>query len=625
MMSKMFKPSMLACSVVLALAGCGGGGGSHGDGGVTPPPDEGLATPTACESVPESSDPMVPKITPQLCGNALAVFNDPAIQAAGEEWKTAGNAEARFVTNMEWSRIASPSHEEYNRRDRMLRDMIERWGFSPSDFSTRHDGVIEASDVNIVDGQPVYNHCVEIKGSYRDQPDAVTYQGQYPKIVFEGHIDVVNPESLAIWAATTAHGIYEPIKLQPIGETVVETPEVLAAITEELHFTQYGDLIKDDNFRKAYVRYNSAAEATAASAWRIYVPGISDMQTCSTDVMYIAKAFKDYKIKPYYDVWICGSAGEEGKGNLNGMKQLFGYDQDKGTGSNPLNVVMYINSEASLNGSNWLGSYRFEMKYSAPRTPGANPASALLAAANAIDRIGHIKSGRDAFGDTKTRTTYTVGRAYCDDPDANGVVPSCTIEVDMRSPRLGNASGDDYELLWMRSQIEPQFQKALDGAAGDLSILDGSTAGFVGENDRVNAAGGAAVTRELMWFGDRPAHTHDNYDTDPAIQVAWQAQAATGLLSIEKLTASEGSSTNTNVPAAIGIPSTGASIRGLVSSAGTHAFWEWGIPGSAESEAKQMQNALVTVLLASGFHTTDGKTLVPPAVGPMGVRTAEKQ
>lgn len=620
MISKMFKPSMLTCAVALALAGCGGG-----DGGGNDTPDVGLATPNPCGSVPQSNDPMVPKITPQLCGNALAVFNDPAIQAAGKEWKTDANAEARFVTNMEWSHIAAPSHEEFNRRDRMQRDMIERWGFSPSDFSTRHDGVIEASDVNTVDGQPVYNHCVEFKGSYRDRPDAVTYKGQYPKIVFEGHIDVVNPESLAIWAKNTPNSIYEPIKLQQISKTVVETPEDLAAISDELHFTQYADLIKDDNFRKAYVRYNNAADAAARSAWRIYVPGIGDMQTNTTDVMYIAKAFKDYKIKPYYDVWICGSAGEEGKGNLAGMKQLFGYDQDKGTGSNPLNVVMYINSEASLNGSNWLGSYRFEMKYTAPKTPGANPASALFAAANAIDRIGHIKSGRDVFGNTKTKTTYTVGRAYCEDPDAKGVVPSCTVEVDMRSPRLGNASGTDYELLWIRAQIEPQFQKALDGAVGDLSILDGTAAGYIGENSRVGATGDAAVTRKLMWFGDRPAHTHTNYDTDPAIQVAWQAQATTKLLTIQKLTESEGSSTNTNVPAAIGIPSTGASISGNATSAGGHSFWEWAVPGPIEKEANQMQNALVTVLLASGFNTTDGKTLVPPAVGPMGVRTAEKK
>jgi acetylornithine deacetylase/succinyl-diaminopimelate desuccinylase-like protein len=619
MLTQKFNLSLLACSVALALAGCGGGGGSSSKA------DSGPAAPTPCASVPESTDPMVPKITPELCGAAQAIVEDSAVKAAFEEFKTPEHAEDRFVKTMEWSHIASPSHEEYNRRDRIQRDMMEQWGFVSSDFVTRHDGIIEASDVNVVDGQPVYNHCIEIKGSYRDQPDAVTYKGQYPKIVYEGHYDVVNPESLAIWAATTSYGIYEPIKLQQISETVVATPAELAAIPDELNFTQYGDLIKDANYQKAYVRYDTSAAATAANAWRIYVPGISDMQTCTTDVMYIAKAMKDYKIKPYYDVWICASAGEEGKGNLNGMKQIFGYDQDKGTGSNPLNVVMYINSEASLNGSNWLGSYRFEMKYSAPKTPGANPASALFAAANAIDRIGHIKSGRDVFGNSKTKTTYTVGRAYCDDPDASGVVPSCTIEVDMRSPRLGVATGDDYELLWIRSQIEPQFQKALDGAAGDLAILDGTTAGYLGENSRVGATGDEAVTRELMWFGDRPAHTHENYDTDPAIQVAWQAQAATGLLSIEKLTASEGSSTNTNVPAAIGIPSTGASIRGLVTSSGTHAFSEFGIPGNAESEAKQMHNALVTILLAAGFHTSDGKTLVPAAVGPMGVRTAEKQ
>jgi acetylornithine deacetylase/succinyl-diaminopimelate desuccinylase-like protein len=623
-MSNKFKLSTLACSVAVALLGCGGGGGHNSSGGDTPGAPGAAAACSPGEIRAQNDDPLVPAQTPELCGGAKAILGDPAVQAAFEEWLTPANAEERFVKTMEWSHIASPSHEEYLRRDRMQRDMIEQWGFSPSDFTTRHDGVIEASDVNIVDGQPVYNLCVEFKGSYRDQPDAVTYKGQYPKVLYEGHIDVVNPESLAIWAATTSNGIYEPIKLQRSSDSVVTTPGELAAIPDELNFTQYGDLIKDANFSKAYVRYNNRAEATAADAWRIYVPGIADMQTTTTNVMYIAKAIKDYKIKPYYDIWICGSAGEEGKGNLNGMKQLFGYNQDKGTGTNPLNVVISINGESGLGENNYLGSYRFEMKYSAPKTPGANPASALLAAANAVDRISHIKSARDVFGNEKTRTTYTVGRVYCDDVDANGVVPSCTIEVDMRSPIVGEAS-DQQNLLWMRSQIEPQFQKALDGAIGDLSILDGATAGTVGENVRVGATGDQAITRELKWFGDRPAHRHTNYKTDPAIQVAWQVNELTGADPMDKITESDGSSNNSNVPAAIGIPVTGGEPRSFATSAGTHAFWEYAIPGNAETEAKLMQNAMATVLLASGFHSSDGKTLVLPIVGPMGARTAEKQ
>ena len=37
-----------------------------------------------------------------------------------------------------------------------------------------------------------------------------------------------------------------------------------------------------------------------------------------------------------------------------------------------------------------------------------------------------------------------------------------------------------------------------------------------------------------------------------------------------------------------------------------------------------MQRAMTAVLIASGYHLADG-TVLPPAVGPIGVRTREVQ
>ena len=37
-------------------------------------------------------------------------------------------------------------------------------------------------------------------------------------------------------------------------------------------------------------------------------------------VMQIAKLMKKHNIRPVYDIWVCGTTGEEGKGNLCGMK-----------------------------------------------------------------------------------------------------------------------------------------------------------------------------------------------------------------------------------------------------------------------------------------------------------------
>jgi acetylornithine deacetylase/succinyl-diaminopimelate desuccinylase-like protein len=612
MMSKIFKPSTLACSVALAFTGCGGGGGGGGhssdDGGGTPA----FETCQAVQPTPPAGG-YAPVISDTVCGAAKKIHDDPRIRAMAEEWRTPAALQERFDKWMEWNRIPSPSREEYLRRDRIQADMIADWNFTAEDFTTRSDGVIPASDVNIVDGKPVYNHCVEFKGTYRDQPGAVTYKGQYPKVLLESHIDVVNPESLALW------GPYEPIKLQKISAgIVVETPAELAALPEELHFDPgSGKIIHDAEYTKAFVHYENTAAFNDADGYRIYVPGIGDAMANTTPMYFIAKALKDYKVKPYYDVWICGTAGEEGKGNLDGMKQLFGYDQDKGTGTNPLNFVAHIGGEGGTLGINYIGSYRYEMKFYAPKTPGADPASALFAAAAAIKDIGEEYTAWDVDR-TKDKTTYTVGRAYCEDADANGVVPSCTLEVDMRSPVYGTAD-DGVHLL--------DIQRRIAGGIGSAAPGGDFQSGLDAENNLVGASGDAAVTRATQWFGDRPAHRHEDGPiegfSNPAIQAGWQANEIVGVDQITQLSLS-GGSVNNNVPAAIGVPSITTNIGSTVGGGGTHAFWEWAAPGNIETEALRMERNLTAVLTIAGYTAADG-TLVPPAAEPLGVRTAEKQ
>ena len=60
-----------------------------------------------------------------------------------------------------------------------------------------------------------------------------------------------------------------------------------------------------------------------------------------------------------YDIWVCGTTGEEGKGNLCGMKQLYGYSQEAGKGNNALNFVASFSADTTRPKSgivNYLGS-----------------------------------------------------------------------------------------------------------------------------------------------------------------------------------------------------------------------------------------------------------------------------
>ena len=525
---------------------------------------------------------------------AEKIANDPQVLALVKDQSTDAAAKARWNQFLELVRIPSPSRQENVKAAEIHRRLVEEWGFSPSEVMTRADGVIPASDTNIVDNLPVYNACVVIKGSYSSRPDAQNYKGQFPKVLVEGHIDVVNPEELP----KAGEYQFNHLKLQPYAQPVVATPEELAAIPDELSFDARGRVIENDQYATASKVFANAKEAEAGGGVRIYVPGYGDMMPSTSNAFVLAAAMKKHHITPVYDIWICGSAGEEGKGNLAGMKQLYGFDQKLGTGSNPLNIVANFGLEGG-GVVNFLGSYRFEMKFKAPlpRGSGKGP-SAPEAMAAAIAMIADVKTPSE-LREGAPRTTYTVGRASCEPPPAGGtVVPSCSLEVDMRSTRK-------EPLEEIRHTIEPMFQAGASAENARYKRKDGSPEG---------------ITLELMWFGLRPAYVADKVD-NIAVQAGLQSGIQLHAISSPVVGGGSGS-LNDNVPANTGIPTYQFTLASSAAGAGGHAFWEWGTRGAPSAEVERMHRVLTAALIVSGFHAADG-TVVQPAVGPMGTRTRE--
>lgn len=544
-------------------------------------------------TVTNSSTPFNQANVPAEVATAAAKISaDPQVKALLDDQGTASAAKSRWNQFLELVRIPSPSREEYRSAAEIHRRMVNEWGFAPNEVMTRNDGQLAGTDVNIVDGLPVYNACVQIKGSYSSRPDAQSYKGQYPKVLLEGHIDVVNPET-----QPPASDPWNHIKLQPYAQAVVETPEQLAAIPTELAFDASSRIIEDANYAVASQWFTNATAAQNGGGVRIYVPGYGDMMTSTSNGFALAAAMKKHKIKPVYDIWICGTAGEEGKGNLAGMKQLYGFDQALGTGSNPLNFVANFGLEGG-GIVNFLGSYRFEMRFKAPASPGSNRPSAAEAMASAIARIADVKAPQEQRPGAP-RTTYTVGRGSCEPvPAGSNVVPSCSIEVDMRSPVVET-------LNEIRAVIEPMFQ-----------------AGVSAENARYGRADGSAeaVSLQLDWYGLRPAYVANSVD-NPAVHAGLQSGIATG--SSTTTTVSTGSSSlNDNVPANTGVPTWQFSLASNASGAGGHAFWEWGTRGAPTVEVQRMHRTLTGILTVSGFHAADG-SIVPPSAAPIGRRTRE--
>jgi acetylornithine deacetylase/succinyl-diaminopimelate desuccinylase-like protein len=524
---------------------------------------------------------------------AEKISNDPQVMALVKDQSTDAAAKARWNQFLELVRIPSPPRQEHLKAAEIHRRLVEEWGFSQDEVMTRADGLIEASDTNIVDGLPVYNACVVIKGSYSGRADAQHYKGQFPKVLVEGHIDVVNPEELPKTGDPAIR-----IKLQPYAQPVVATPDELAAIPDELSFDAKGRVIENDKYATASKVFANAKEAEAGGGVRIYVPGYGDMMPSTSNAFVLAAAMKKHNIKPVYDIWICGTAGEEGKGNLAGVKQLYGFDQKAGTGSNPLNIVANFGLEGGGT-VNFVGSYRFEMKFKAPlpRGGGKSP-SAPEAMAAAIGKIADVKTPSD-LKEGAPRTTYTVGRASCEPPPAGStVVPSCSLEVDMRSTRKEPL--DD-----MRKTIEPMFQAGATAENARYGRKDGSPEG---------------ITLELMWYGLRPAYVAESVD-NVAVHAGLQSGIQLGVVTSPMVGSGSGS-LNDNVPANTGIPTYQFSLASSAAGAGGHAFWEWGTRGAPANEVARMHRVLTAALIVSGFHAADG-SIVQPAVGPMGKRTRE--
>ena len=168
-----------------------------------------LTTAAALTAVSLGVSAAVPVVSPEVKAAAEAFMADPRVDAMYKEMASEAGQKERFNTLMELVRIASPSRFEMRRQAEITKRLVNDWGFAQTDIMTTPSGYLKGAGVQTVDGKPVYNVCVRIPGSYATRPDAKSYKGQFPKVLFEGHIDTVNPAELP-----PADKPFVPVKLQ---------------------------------------------------------------------------------------------------------------------------------------------------------------------------------------------------------------------------------------------------------------------------------------------------------------------------------------------------------------------------------------------------------------------------
>lgn len=288
---------------------------------------------------------------------------------------------------------------------------------------------------------------------------------------------------------------------------------------------------------------------------RLYAPGIGDNARGLAALLAIARALVGAGVHVRRPVVFAATVGEEGVGDLKGVKHLFRH------GSPWREAAAFL----SLDGTGMrrvvhraVGARRLRVSV---RGPGghswadwgrANPIDALALGVTELLRRAPSRMGE---------STLTVGRIG-GGTSVNAIPAEAWLELDLRS--------EDGRAL---SELEARVRRVLE--SGVLEVNRRRTSG-------------AALDLEIEVIGDRPCGV-----VPPTAPLVAAACAATRFLG--ELPELAASSTDANVPIALGIPALTLGAGGA--SGGAHTTGEW--YGNDEG-ALGVERALLVLLMVAG-------------------------
>jgi acetylornithine deacetylase/succinyl-diaminopimelate desuccinylase-like protein len=291
---------------------------------------------------------------------------------------------------------------------------------------------------------------------------------------------------------------------------------------------------------------------------KLYAPGVGDDSRSLAVLLAYIRALDAAKIKTKSDILFVGDVGEEGPGDLRGMRYLFG----KGKYKDRIKAFFSMDgNEAARVTFGAVGSRRYRVAFHGPggHSYGAfgivNPMAAM---GHAIDQFYEVKVP------AKPRTTFAasvVGGGV----SVNSIPADVWLEVDMRSE-----SKDEL------AKVDLRFQEILKAAAEH-------------ENGARDTRFGK-VTATPKLIGERPTGA----TSEDALIVRTTAAAARAAGYTPDLGAS---STDSNIPISLGIPAVTIGSGGTGGRA--HSLDEW-IDVAKPESVRGMTVGLAAVLAMAG-------------------------
>jgi len=293
---------------------------------------------------------------------------------------------------------------------------------------------------------------------------------------------------------------------------------------------------------------------------RLSAPGIGDDTRSLAVLLAMIRAMDAAGIRTTSDILFVGDVGEEGLGDLRGMKYLFQKGRYKDQ------IRMFISMDGAGGGDDIVhgavGSKRYRATFKGPggHSYGAfglvNPAFAM---GNAIQKFAQIKVP------ATPKTTFNVG-VMGGGTSVNSIPFESWMEIDMRSE-------SPVEL----EKLETTFLMLMRQAADEENAVRRTTQG--------------RVTADLKVIGDRPSGQTPR--DSPIVQTAAAAIRAIGMTPTFSF-----SSTDSNIPISMGIPAITIDSGGRGGRA--HALDEW-IDVEKASSVRGIEAAMLTLLGLAGL------------------------
>jgi tripeptide aminopeptidase len=291
---------------------------------------------------------------------------------------------------------------------------------------------------------------------------------------------------------------------------------------------------------------------------RLYGPGISDNAAGVIALLVVATVLKRTQLQPATNIVFIGNVGEEGEGNLRGMRHLFSASPWRDVITSLL-VIDGAGTDTFVNQA--LGSRRFEITF---RGPGGhswsdfgipNPIVLLSRALSRFSEV-HIPD--------LPRTTFNIG-VISGGTSVNSIPESATARVDLRS-----ASMEELQ------KLEDRLRECVAEAWREAPLA--------------HRSGELKVTLAIESIGDRPAA-----ELPANARILQIVRAADKHLRIESFPRL--ASTDANVPLALGIEATTIGAGG--DGGGAHTLREWFDCSNRDLGLKRI---LLVLLALTGVH-----------------------